>query len=201
MAGETRHYALRPFAQVREGRDAARLPAGGVVMGRNLSVRGVYVVLLALFGAACGDDDSGGHDAGHEDHVHDAGGFTGVPCGDVPQLAANTVAVGDEGHYRVQVIDTDPYSPPRKQSGDWVVEIQDSAGKLAADVDLLEVKPFMPAHGHNGIRKPVIDSGDEAGRFLVTDVNLWMGGPWEVTFVLDGPEGSDEALFDVCIED
>ena len=47
----------------------------------------------------------------------------------------------------------------------------------------------------------MIESADEPGRFLVTDVNLWMGGAWEVTFVLDGPDGGDTALFDVCIED
>jgi len=168
-------------------------------MVRSLWVRGACLFVVALFGAACGDDASGGKDAGQDDV--DAGGFTGVPCGDVQPLYADTIAVGDEGYYQVRVIDTDPYAPPRKQSGDWLVEVQDSAGEPAADADLLEVRPFMPTHGHNGIRKPMIASGDEPGRFMVTDVNLWMGGPWEVTFVLDGPDGNDKALFDVCIED
>jgi len=170
-------------------------------MSGSLVVRGACVFAVALFGAACGDDDSGAKDAGHDDHVHEDDGGFAATCNGVPLLAADTIAKGDEGHYQVQVIDTNPYSPPRKRTGDWVVEIQDSAGEPAADVDLLEVKPFMPAHGHNGIRKPEIASGDEPGSFLVTDVNLWMGGVWEVTFLLDGPDGSDKAVFDVCIED
>jgi hypothetical protein len=170
-------------------------------MSRGRSVFAACGFALALLGAACGDDSSGGSDAGQGDHEHDAGGSIAVPCEDVQPLYADTVVESAAGHYKVLVIDTDPFSPPRKKISEWLVEIQDADGQPLEAAEVLKVKPVMPAHSHTSILVPEIESAGEPGRFTIGNVNLWMSGPWVVTFELSGPAGPDKAVFDVCIED
>jgi hypothetical protein len=52
---------------------------------------------------------------------------------------------------------------------------------------------------HDGTRTPVWTGPDADGQFSVSDINLWMHGPWEVRFWVTGPDGDDYIVLPVCV--
>ena len=125
--------------------------------------------------------------------------FMRIECPDsIPTFKIGLEAVGNEDTYKAVIVDAVP-SPPQQFLNAWVVDIVDMDGAAVADATVDDVIPFMPAHGHGGIRIPEWEALDEPGRFDVQVINMWMPGPWTVTFEVTGPDGSDKIVFDVCI--
>jgi hypothetical protein len=56
---------------------------------------------------------------------------------------------------------------------------------------------FMPEHGHAG-PPPTITDGPE-GTLVVTEIDLWMPGLWELTFATTTAAGTDHERFAFCI--
>lgn len=59
----------------------------------------------------------------------------------------------------------------------------------------LSVTATMPSHGDHGMdtRPQITRTGD--GTFRVDGMRFTMPGRWDVAFVVDGPAGSDRAVF------
>lgn len=127
-------------------------------------------------------------------------GFAPVPCGEIEPLYSGTLVTGREQLAQIEVVETSP-APPEKFESDWIVRVLDMSDDAMSDAELLEVVPFMPVHGHDGITPPLVAKLEEPGEFEVSKLNMWMGGPWEVQFAIQTPDGEDFVSVDVCIED
>ena len=175
---------------------------------------GLCLIATCAAAIGCSDSDAedGIGDAGN-DVVEDGGGacaageiegpagrcYMRIMCPDtIPTFTLGLEASGDDDLYKAVIVDARP-SPPQQFLNAWVVDIVDMDDAPVADAVVDDVFPFMPAHGHDGIRIPEWDAMDEPGRFDVRVINLWMPGPWTVTFDVTGPDGSDSIVFDVCI--
>ena len=175
---------------------------------------------------ACGDSGSGGEGGdqagmsanagtsgkdGCEPPLIEAPGghcYMPIPCPDtLPDFTLGLTAEGEEGLYAASIFEASP-SPPRKFLNDWVIDLTDADGEPAADAMVIDdpndpedTRSYMPAHGHDGGRPIIIEAMDEPGRFSLSEINMFMAGPWEVHLHLTGPAGDDEVVFDICIED
>ena len=91
-------------------------------------------------------------------------------------------AVSDDGALHVAVR-TDPEPPPR---GTCNIELTvTDANGAPQDGLALSVVPWMPAMGHGSSTKPtVLDEG--GGRYLVSNVNMFMPGEWELRCSFSG---------------
>ncbi|MEM9489707.1 MAG: hypothetical protein AAGC55_11210, partial [Myxococcota bacterium] len=61
---------------------------------------------------------------------------------------------------------------------------------------------WMPDHGH-GTNTPaaITEMADGDGEYMVTPIDLWMPGYWELTISIDDGAGlADEVVFSTCIE-
>jgi hypothetical protein len=76
----------------------------------------------------------------------------------------------------------------------FIVALEPASG--VSDADLVDVRPFMPAHGHGTIMGP-LEPLD--GTYILRDIVLFMPGRWEITldFVADGVD--DAATFAVDV--
>ncbi len=152
----------------------------------------VRVALLAgLLLAGCGGDDAA--------ELPDAGFNCEIDQRD-EEFTAGMEKVGAAG-MTIRLVSSSP-SPPSRYENDWVVEVVDAAGAPLAGAEL-EIKMFMPDHGHFS-SIPVVITEDAAtpGRYQANP-NLFMPGIWEIT-VRATPAGGavvdrDEALFTFCV--
>jgi hypothetical protein len=120
----------------------------------------ILAVVLASLAAAC----SGGADSGAQ----------------VFPLELDT----DSGALHVEV-HTMP-EPPVRGSNSVELTITKAADGSPADGLVLDVEPWMPAMNHGTSAKPaVMAEGD--GKYLVTNVYLYMPGRWELRTTFSGP--------------
>jgi hypothetical protein len=156
------------------------------------------IVSLGLLStlAACGDDDG----EAMPEPVADAS-YPEAPCpDDTPDFRIGLEATGREGAIVARLVDADP-SPPRIFRNDWTVDFLTPDGAAVEDVEVIEARAFMPVHGHDGIYPPEVSELDEAGRFDVHGLNMWMSGPWQVQLTLGSQSaGDDYVVFNVCID-
>lgn len=151
-------------------------------------------MLAVLVCAACGTSDSGATpaaDAGASDAT-----FT---CDQDPRVAAYAAGMGvasDSGALHVTLIAADP-APPVKGPNTWKVRLTDAAGQPVSGASV-DVKPFMPDHGHGSSTKPTVTPGAD-GAYDVTGLVLFMPGVWRVTFAVTGASPADAASFFFCV--
>lgn len=146
---------------------------------------------------ACGDD--GGEDM---TEPHTDASYPEAPCPeDTPDFRIGLQATGREGVIVARLVDAYP-SPPRIYRNDWTLDFLTPDGTAIEDLELSEVRTFMPVHGHDGgPRLPELDALDDAGRFELTGLNMWMSGPWQVQLTLASESaGDDYIVFNVCID-
>jgi hypothetical protein len=89
----------------------------------------------------------------------------------------------DSGTLRVD-LRTSP-QPPSRGGIDAEMTIVDAATGMAADGLTLQVRPWMPAFNHGSILATVTPEGH--GKYLLTEVNLFMAGLWELRTTISGP--------------
>lgn len=133
---------------------------------------------LALAGVACSSGSSGA----------DPGAFGVTPA---------AVVTTDAGSYRVALHSAPDAVPSRGNNTLRFVVTRASDGAPASGLSL-DVVPWMPAMGHGASVKPTVAPGAEAGTYIVSNVNLFMPGLWEIRTTIGG-ETSDHvtAQFDV----
>lgn len=159
-------------------------------------------ISFATFAAGCGDDGAMDHDDDHSHGMEDAGHVEKVPCpASTPEFVLGLEATGKDGHVTARLLDAD-WIPPRKGTNDWSVEFLDADGMPVEDMEITKAESFMPVHNHDGRYPPTITALDDPGTFQLDNINLHMGGPWEVRFTVDSESaGSDYIVFNVCVDD
>lgn len=148
----------------------------------------VAMACLAL-APACSDE---GHMVEPDDNSCDA------------ESRADTIVAGlekaGEGAMRVVLVEATPASPA-KGDNDWRIQVFDAADNTLEGLTV-GVKPWMPDHGHGANRPAVVTEIEGAtGEYMLSPLNLWMPGYWEITIDLDDGDGTvDEVMFPLCIE-
>ncbi len=95
-----------------------------------------------------------------------------------------TTASSDSGALQL-VLRTAPSQPPPRGTCTVELTITDAAG-APRDGLVLDVVPWMPAHGHGAsVRPTVVAKG--GGKYVASDVDLFMPGEWELRTSVSGP--------------
>ncbi|HEY8074074.1 MAG TPA: FixH family protein [Labilithrix sp.] len=122
------------------------------------------LAVLALLLAACSSESGAGGDAT----------FPADPI---------TSARSDSGALTL-VVRTAPSQPPPRGTCTVELTITDATG-APKDGLVLDVVPWMPAHGHGAsVRPSVVAKG--GGKYVATDVDLFMPGEWELRTDVSG---------------
>ena len=115
------------------------------------------------------------------------------------QYVPNLMQAGMNGLISVTLISSNP-GPPIKGNNDWSIRIADSAGNPVTGATI-DVTPFMPDHGHGTPIKVGVTPMTSGGTYLLSPVNLFMAGLWQVTIrVTTADSKSDFVVFSFCIE-
>jgi len=145
------------------------LHTGGVrelsdmAMERDMSVSARALIATALFGCSASRE----------------------PLGPPTFMAdALETAIGSAGVLSVAVR-TSPQPPPH---GTIAVELSITRVADGTPVDglMLQVRPWMPAHDHGTSVAPTV-TAEGQGKYLLTNVDLFMPGHWELQTNFSGP--------------
>lgn len=142
-------------------------------------------VAATAFG--CSDDD---HD--HGDHMAE------VDC--TSETRADMYVAGLEKtgtQVKVSLV-SDP-APPTRGDNVWTLTITDLDGS-PIDGLTLDSTPFMPDHGHGTPNQETQSAGTTAGEYVLSPINLWMPGYWEVDIDITGDNVTDNVMFAPCID-
>lgn len=162
--------------------------------------------LGVLFGCDSGNTDDHTHaEDSHEEGNHEAGeGETETGGESVCEVETrdDNFAIGLEKSgalVRATFVSSDP-APPIKGDNTWVLDFTDLTGAPLSDLTIVAI-PTMPDHGHGTPIDAVVTALDEAGRYQIAPVNLFMTGYWEVALdvTLAGGE-QDSLMFGFCVE-
>lgn len=104
------------------------------------------------------------------------------PSAEFPSAPLSTLMT-DSGTLRVEVR-TSP-QPPARGGIDAELTITDAASGAPRDGLTLQIRPWMPAMNHGAIMATVAPEG--SGKYLVTEVDLFMAGLWELQTTISGP--------------
>ncbi len=107
-------------------------------------------------------------------------GGTG-PSAEFPATAFSTIMT-DSGAMRVEVR-TSP-QPPVRGGIDAELTITDGATGAPCDGLTLQIRPWMPVMNHGAIMATVRPEG--GGKYLVTEIDLFMAGLWELRTTISG---------------
>lgn len=139
--------------------------------------------------AGCGDDG----------HSHDHGDAdTAVDCSNEPRADTFVIGLEKQGTngITVRIEDAVPL-PPARNDNTWKFTVLD--GTTPLDGATVDVKPFMPDHGHGTTVNEVVTPTGTAGEYEATPINLWMPGYWEVEIDVDTGSKTDSVMFKVCV--
>ena len=101
---------------------------------------------------------------------------------DFPAAAFSTTMT-ESAAMRVE-LRTSP-QPPTRGGIDAELTITDAATGAPRDGLTLQVQPWMPAMNHGAIKATVTPEGN--GKYLVTEIDLFMAGLWELQTTISGP--------------
>jgi len=148
--------------------------------------------LLAIALAACGGGGGGAGGQATQSSV-----CSGDPRAEGYAVGASQAAM--DGSVKVTFVSAEP-APPAKGGNTFTVDVTDAMGQ-PIDGAAITVKPFMPDHGHGASVTPTVTPGSEAGRYEVTNVELFMPGIWEITFTVTATGGAPEPVkFTFCVD-
>ena len=101
--------------------------------------------------------------------------------------------------FSVQFVEALP-APPSRGDNTWRVMVTDMAGAGMSDL-AIAATPFMPDHQHGSTVRTEVTEGAIPGEYVLSPVNLFMPGLWEVTLEMTAPDGTeDEVMFPFCVD-
>lgn len=158
----------------------------------------LILVLLAIVAlAACGPDSSSGTGGGGSTTT----GTGSSVCATDPRAMAYAVGISQasaDGKVKIAFADAMP-APPAKGANVWTITLTDAA-QMPIDGATIDVKPFMPDHGHGSSATPVV-TGKGSGNYEVTNLQLFMPGIWQITFTVTPAGGvAESVVFTFCVE-
>jgi YtkA-like protein len=104
------------------------------------------------------------------------------PQADFPKMALG-MSMTQSKTFRVE-LRTSP-QPPSQGGIDAEYTITDAATGAPRDGLTLKIRPWMPAFGHGAIMATVTPEG--GGKYLATEIDLFMAGLWELQTTISGP--------------
>ncbi len=104
------------------------------------------------------------------------------PSAEFPAAPLSTIMT-ESGTMRVEVR-TSP-QPPTRGGIDAELTITDAASGAPRDGLTLQIRPWMPVMNHGSIMATITPEG--SGRYLVTEVDFFMAGLWELQTTISGP--------------
>jgi hypothetical protein len=75
--------------------------------------------------------------------------------------------------------------PPAQGLGNAEYTVTQADGGAPVDGLSVSIRPWMPAMEHGPIRPTV--TGEDAGRYLITNLDLYMAGEWQLQTSFSGP--------------
>lgn len=142
-----------------------------------------------------GDDHGHHHEAGHESETGHESDCAAETRDD--EFMIGLRKTGEQ--LSVTFVAADP-APPIKGDNTWTVAITDPSDQPLADANITAVTPWMPDHGHGTPIEAVVSAGDNPGEFVITPINLFMSGLWEVTLDVEVGGASEAIVFAFCVE-
>lgn len=119
---------------------------------------------------------------------------TGDPRADT--YVANLERLGTGKAMKFVLVQGDP-APPSRGNNTWTLKIADASSKPITDATI-EIKPFMPDHGHGSSVKPSATKNTD-GSYKIDPLYFFMPGLWQVTFNATSGATSDTAVFTFCV--
>jgi hypothetical protein len=110
------------------------------------------------------------------------------PKADFPPTPLSTTMT-QSGKLRIEMR-TSP-QPPTQGGIDAEYIITDAASGAPRDGLTLQIRPWMPAFNHGAIMATVTPEG--GGKYLLTEIDLFMAGLWELKTTISGPVSDDVA--------
>ena len=159
----------------------------------------VIVLVASAFSFLGGCTSSHGNaDAGTDANEQPPDGDAAITCQRDPRLdafAPNLKKTGGKGAFSFVYVSGDPESPTRG-TNKWKLQLLDGSGHPTT-TPAIEVKPFMPDHGHGtSIKAKATPEGDA---YTIAPLYFFMPGLWQVTFTATQDATTDEAVFTVCV--
>jgi hypothetical protein len=131
----------------------------------------------------------------------DAADSATVTCQNDPRALAYTANMEQPGAsktFTFVLVEGDP-APPARGNNTWTLAVKDAAG-APLDGATVDVKPFMPDHGHGTSVAATVAPGASPGTYTITPLYLFMPGLWQVTFTATKGSATDSAVFSFCVE-
>lgn len=150
----------------------------------------VGLLAVSVLGA-CGSEPTGPHDEP-------------VNCAaepDADDFVLGMQKAGVDGVLGLEFVSASP-APPARGDNDWVIRVHaldNGAPGTPADGADIVVTPFMPKHQHGTGVEANVQPMSSAGQYLLSPVNLWMPGMWEVTIDVTSDVGNDSIVLKACI--
>ena len=92
-----------------------------------------------------------------------------------------------------------PVDAPAIGFNRWTVAITDAGGAPVMNLTVTADKPRMPIHGHGAPKFPQV-APEEGGVYVVSEINFFMAGYWEMGLELAPAAGApDRIAFPICI--
>jgi hypothetical protein len=92
--------------------------------------------------------------------------------------------MSDSGKLQIEA-STGPDQPPTRGVSTVSLDISDATTGEPADGLEVAVVPWMPAMGHGTSVKPAVEAKGN-GRYVVSRVNMYMGGKWDLRITISG---------------
>jgi len=140
---------------------------------------------LAATAVGCAADD--------DDMQHDE-----VDCATETRADTYVAGLEKQGSQLIVSLVSDP-APPTKGDNVWTLTVTDLDGNPMDGLSL-DSQPFMPDHGHGTPNQESQSDGSTVGEYVLSPINLWMPGYWEVTIAITGDSIDDSVMFKPCID-
>lgn len=151
------------------------------------------VVACAVATFACGNSNNGDDD---DD-------FTNIPCNEETRdddYVAGLEKIGLNNLVKAALDDAAP-APPDVGDNEWTVTIRDNGNDSLLDGCTFDaITPWMPDHNHGTSPQPIGSAGASSGEYDISQLNLFMGGLWEITFDVTCQGMQDTFVYTFCVE-
>ena len=147
---------------------------------------------FAALASGCGNPPAGDDD---DD-------FTNVPCDEDTrddEYVAGLEKIGLSNMLKATLDDASP-APPDVGNNVWTLTVVDNGNDTPLDGCTFDVTPWMPDHNHGTSPAPIAAPAGGAGEYEVSQLNLFMGGLWEVTLEATCTGMTDTLVYTFCLE-
>lgn len=161
--------------------------------------RALALSFLAMTLAACGGSGhttSGDMTMGPPDFA----GAVGKLCSDAraDDWTLPIAKKSANGTFTVTLLSSAASPPLIGDLTEWMVQVADANGAMV-DGATIDVKPWMPDHGHGTDAVAHVMPGGSPGQYAITPLYLFMAGYWTVTLTITVGQVTDTVVFSLCL--